>query len=290
MDDQRPDFLVIGAMKSATTTLHEQLARQPGLFMSHPKEPNFFSDDAIHARGWEWYASLFAGAPRGALRGESSTHYAKLPTFPHTLARMTDALPRIKLIYLMRDPIERLISQYRHQVNVGSVRVGIDEAIDRHPELVDYGLYARQLAPYIAEYGRDAILPLSFHRLTEHPQAVLDRIGRFLEVRQPLRWDFTLKPRNVTSQRLKPSALRQALVTLPILTPIRQAIVPRALAEPVKSLLRANVEVPELAPETTERLREIHDADLAQLGDWLGMSLTCDNFREVTRERPMEWA
>ena len=58
----RPDFIVIGAMKSATTTLHEQLARQPGIFMCHPKEPNFFSDDENYARGWGWYGSLFRAA------------------------------------------------------------------------------------------------------------------------------------------------------------------------------------------------------------------------------------
>ena len=60
----RPDFIVIGAMKSATTTLHEQLARQPGVIMSRPKEPNFFSDDRIYARGWGWYSSLFRPAAK----------------------------------------------------------------------------------------------------------------------------------------------------------------------------------------------------------------------------------
>ena len=64
----RPDFMVIGAMKCATSTLHEQLARQPGLFMSTPKEPNFFSDDDVHARGMAWYEALFADAPAGSLR------------------------------------------------------------------------------------------------------------------------------------------------------------------------------------------------------------------------------
>ena len=78
----RPDFIVIGAMKSATTTLHEQLARQPGFFMSRPKEPNFFSDDPIYARGWAGIPRC-SGQPRpGDLRGESSTHYTKLPTIP----------------------------------------------------------------------------------------------------------------------------------------------------------------------------------------------------------------
>ena len=49
----RPDFILVGAMKSATTTLHEQLARQPGVCMSTLKEPNFFSDDAIYGHGWD---------------------------------------------------------------------------------------------------------------------------------------------------------------------------------------------------------------------------------------------
>src|SRR3954447_7628759 len=63
----RPDFIAIGAMKCATTTLHEQLARQGSLFMSRPKEPNFFSDDRNYARGMDWYHSCFAGCEDGHL-------------------------------------------------------------------------------------------------------------------------------------------------------------------------------------------------------------------------------
>ena len=79
---------MIGAMKSATTTLHEQLARQPGFFMSRPKEPNFFSDDAIYARGWAWYSSLFraAQARRPPRRIEHALHQA--PDYPRTVDRM----------------------------------------------------------------------------------------------------------------------------------------------------------------------------------------------------------
>ena len=129
----RPDFIVIGAMKSATTTLHEQLARQPGLFMSVPKEPNFFSDDDNYAQGLGWYSSLFRDAPAGALRGESSTHYTKLPTHPRTVDRMVQALPDVKLIYVMRHPIDRLISQYVHEIAVGRIGVGLNEAIAELP-------------------------------------------------------------------------------------------------------------------------------------------------------------
>lgn len=138
----RPDFIVIGAMKSATTTLHEQLRRQPGFFMTSPKEPNFFSDDAIHARGWAWYGALFRSARPGDLRGESSTHYTKLPTHPRTVERMARALPWLKLVYLMRHPIDRLISQYVHEVTGGRIGTGLAEAVVEHPELIDYSRYS----------------------------------------------------------------------------------------------------------------------------------------------------
>src|SRR5262249_9316045 len=153
MDDRQPDFIVIGAMKSATTTLHEQLARQPGIFMSRPKEPNFFSDDANYVRGLSWYRSLFPGRDGVVLRGESSTHYTKLPTYPRTVKRMTQSLRDVKLIYVMRHPIDRLVSHYMHERSLDSVRAGIDEAIEEVPILVDYGRYGMQLLPYLEVYG-----------------------------------------------------------------------------------------------------------------------------------------
>src|SRR5262249_35664572 len=159
---------VIGAMKSATTTLHEQLARQPGLFMSRPKEPNFFSDDENYARGWAWYSSLFRQAGMTDLRGESSMHYTKRPTYPRTIDRMTRDLPRLKLIYVMRHPIDRLISQYVHEVTVGRITVGLRESLDHHPELIEYGRYSVQLQPFLDAYGHGSALPVFFPRLVTH--------------------------------------------------------------------------------------------------------------------------
>src|SRR5262249_35193630 len=207
----RPDFIVIGAMKSATTTLHDQLARQPGLFMSRPKEPNFFSDDENYARGWAWYGSLFRRAGMTDLRGESSTHYTKLPTYPRTIDRMARDLPRLKLIYVMRHPIDRLISQYVHEVTVGRIREDLREAVERHPELIDYSRYSMQLQPYLDAYGPAAVLPVFFPRLVAQSQAELERIGRFLGHAGPIRWDNDLEPQNQGSSRLRPSPVREVL-------------------------------------------------------------------------------
>jgi hypothetical protein len=286
----RPDFVVIGAMKSATTTLHEQLSRQSGIFMSRPKEPNFFSDDEVYARGWSAYSSLFRAAESGQLRGESSTHYTKLPTFPRTVERMTQALPRIKLIYLMRHPIDRLVSQYVHELTAGPIRLNLIRAIEEHPELIDYGRYAMQLEPFLAAYGFENVLPVFFPRLISDSQRELERIGRFLSARGSMQWDWTLKPQNAGRDRLRPSPIRQALLQMPVLRGVRRRVLPRKWSQSAKVFWRAQIEPPQVPPDLTARLREVFDIDLNQLGAWLGMRLDCANFDTVTAGQPLFWA
>ncbi len=100
-----PNFLIIGAMKCATSSLHEQLALQDGIFMTELKEPNFFSNDEEYTKGMSWYLSHFQDAQTEDLAGESSTHYTKLPTYPETITRIQEHLPNAKFIYVIRHPI-----------------------------------------------------------------------------------------------------------------------------------------------------------------------------------------
>ena len=90
--------------------------------------------------------------------------------------------------------------------------------------------------------------------------------------------------------RLRPSPVREVLVQAPVLTTIRQRVVPRRCRESLKGFWRARVEPPRLTPSLEARLREVFDADLAQLGSWLGVPLDCENFHEVTVGRAHEWA
>ena len=285
----RPDFIVVGAMKSATTTLHEQLARQRGVFMSRPKEPSFFSDDPVYARGWCWYSSLFSAAGPGVVRGESSTHYTKLPTFPRTVERMVHHLPRVKLIYAMRHPIDRLISQYVHELTAGAIRVGLAQAVEQHPELIEYSRYAMQLEPFLTAFGFDSVLPVFFSRLIHESQKELERIGRFLNGQGPLLWDPALRPQNTRRDRLRPSLFRQALVQSPVLCTLRRRLVPRQWSHSARSLWRARIDLPHVPPDLTARLREIFDADLSQLGSWLGIKLDCESFDAATTAQPLSW-
>ncbi len=284
-----PDFIVIGAMKSATTTLHEQLRRQRGLLMSQTKEPNFFSDDENYAKGLQWYASCFPPATQDGLRGESSTHYTKLPAFPHTVQRMKSALPRVKLIYVMRHPIDRLISHYLHELTVGQASGDLEEAVARHQGLVDYGRYSYQLEPYFQAYGCQSVLPVFFDRLVAEPDEELERIGRFLGTPEPLCWDHTIGPQNVGRERLRSSHLRNLLVQSPVLAPLRRTLIPRRLSERLKALWRFRMDRPEIPPRLYARLRLAFDEDLARLGSWLGVALDCESFHEVASGSPRCW-
>lgn len=279
---QGPDFVVIGAMKSATTTLHAQLSRQTGIFMSAPKEPNFFSNDEIYAKGLDWYGSLFSAASSADLCGESSTHYTKLPTYPETVQRMLAAFPNLKLVYVIRHPIERLISQYLHESMQGPLRLPIDLAIDSHPRLIEYSRYSMQIEPYLDAYGSDNILIAFAERLSREPQTELERICKFLGyVRRP-QWDQTLGRQNARNQRLRPSTVRNILVNTPVLTRIRQRYVPKPWQDRLKEVWRVTPPPkPQLSQASLRRLREIFDADLDRLGRWMGVELSCDRYRDA---------
>ncbi|MCI0364755.1 MAG: sulfotransferase domain-containing protein [Phycisphaerales bacterium] len=284
-----PDFIIIGAMKCATSTLHEQLARQPGIFMSMPKEPYFFSNDEVWARGIDWYASLFAQAPTHALCGESSTHYTKLPTYPLTVHRMTKRLKTdTRFIYIMRHPIDRLISQYIHEWTQCVISSPIDQAIHQHPELIDYSCYAMQLEPYFEAYGQENVLPVFFDRLSSEPQPELERVCRFIGYDGSPQWDAGVEGQNVSSQRMRASPLRDAIINLPGLKTLRRRLVPKPWRERVKTLWMMK-QRPQLSDTNRDRLRAIFDKDLSLLGTWLGIDLSCENFKRVAKHSAPEW-
>ena len=283
-----PDFIIIGAMKCATSTLHEQLAAQPGFFMSTPKEPCFFSDDEVYARGLDWYGDLFAAAGPGDLCGESSTHYTKLPTYPQTVERIARHVPHARLIYVMRDPIERLVSQYVHEWTERTVDGPIDAALQRYPRLVDYGRYALQLRPYFEAFGRERVLPVFQESLRARGQQELDRVCEFLGYPGRPQWREDLGQVNVSAQRLRQSAWRDRVINLPGLRQARRALVPRAVRERVKRLWM--LDRPRLSDASLRMLREVYDSDLAELGSWLGVDLSCETFKAVAAGRPLQWA
>ena len=259
-----PNFIIVGAMKCATSTLHEQLALQPGIFMTEPKEPYFFSNDEVYARGTDWYLSLFKDASENDLCGESSTHYTKLPTYPETVARMSAVLASPRLVYMVRDPIERAVSHFIHEWTEGRMTDSPEEAFERVPELVEYGLYARQLAPFIDRYGRDAICLTSLERLTADPQGELARICGHIGLAARPVWRAELGAQNVSAERIRKLPLHGLIVDNPVATALRRALVPKAIRQRVREA-RSYGKRPEVSAGLRARLADRFAADQAEL-------------------------
>ncbi len=181
-----PNLFVIGAMKCGTTSLHRYLSDHPDVFMSADKEPGYFVRELNWARGEAWYLGLFAQSNRAAIVGESSTHYTKLPTYQGVVERIAEFSRDPRFIYVMRDPVERCVSHYWHQVRSKSRRGGerrdMLTAFRDDKQYLAYSNYAMQLLPYLERFGRERVRILTLEELAADPASVVSRIYAWLGV------------------------------------------------------------------------------------------------------------
>jgi hypothetical protein len=201
-----PNFFVIGVPKAGTTALHVALARHPRLYMSEVKEPKFFLCDGppptrggpgdvktFRERIWrrEDYEALFARAPEGALRGESTPFYLY---DPDAQQRLHQAVPDARLIAVLRDPIDRAHSNWTHLWSAGLEPEGDFLAACRLEQqrakagwaqfwrYLDLGCYGEQLQRLFTRFPREQVLILRYWQLRDESAKTLDRICEFLGV------------------------------------------------------------------------------------------------------------
>ncbi len=176
-----PDFVVIGAMKSGTTSFAAYLDQHPEVAVSSPKEPNFFATPGNWNRGIDWYKDLFpVDVP---VVGEASVFYTMTPEYVGAAQRIRQTIPEVRLIYLVRDPIERMRSMFVHRADKhqGKGR-SLAESIERQPAYLEISRYGHQLEPYLELFAEDQILVLTTDELRMDPDAVLSRAFRHIGV------------------------------------------------------------------------------------------------------------
>jgi len=203
----QPNFLIIGAMKAGTTSLSRYLHAHPQVFMSRPKELHFFTEEYRWSRGIDWYEERFRDAAGAVAIGEASVSYTMYPRFKGVPGRIARVLPNVRLVYLMRDPIERMRSHYLHYRYPAETvftihrreKRSIGEALlsDREYGYVDTSRYALQVEQYLEHIARDAILLVTSEELKNNRAEVMRRVYRFLEVDE----DFT--PPNLGREYLR---------------------------------------------------------------------------------------
>ncbi len=182
-----PGFLIIGAMKAGTTTLYRDLVDHPEIFLPQEKEPETlvrFEDE--DSRILEDYQSLFRPAAPGQLLGEASTAYTKRPEHEGVAARALRICgPQLKVIYLTRDPIGRIVSQFKHEAALGLVSGPLNETVLHDERFVAFSRYDWQLAPWKQALGPDNVLVIGFEDYIAHRAEIVGKVCRFLGVAAP---------------------------------------------------------------------------------------------------------
>jgi Sulfotransferase domain len=179
-----PTFIVIGAMKSGTTSLASYLSTHPDVFVTDPKEPRYFTQQ--WDKGQDWYEALFDGAGPATARGEASTDYSKAPQVPSPAGRIAALVPDVRLVYLVREPVDRIRSQYVHRAarfNETKIeRRPLDETVRSKPIYLDWSRYGAQLEPYLEHFDRTQILLMTSERLRHDRAAALADVFTFIGV------------------------------------------------------------------------------------------------------------
>lgn len=209
-EERYPDFFMIGAAKSGTTSLFAILKNHPGLCLPEIKEPEYFARDDLFEVKKADYLDMFSAAKPGQLTGEASTLYTLAPFFPEAAARIHAVRPDAKLIYVMRQPVVRaysfytqLIKNYQNNTGDHAVHRTFEEFIDpaRHakaaprdkclapfdahlpddPDLcLAGGDYVDQIERYLAHFPREQMLFLKYEDFAKDAQASVDAITDFL--------------------------------------------------------------------------------------------------------------
>lgn len=194
-----PNFLIIGAARSGTTTLYSHLQRHPDVYLPASKrpEPHFFLKSAEYARGLSYYEDrYFSSTGARAAVGEASTSYLFGSEVPK---RIRNCVPNVKLVTMLRNPIERAFSSYWHTVKSGLEPLSFGEAIAQEPareaklagsemgEIAPYaylarGFYHLQLVRWLAEFERDQLMIGIFDDLVSAPRQVLNDVATFIGV------------------------------------------------------------------------------------------------------------
>lgn len=173
-------------MKSATSSLHDLLGQHPSIHMSAVKEPRIFIDENPSDSQWQDYLSLFTGANNFRYRGESSTDYTKRPKYVDVEARIYQFCPEARIIYIMRDPVERTLSHYWFDWRKQDERLPMGIAM-RHPSnYVEFSHYSIQIRPYIDTFGPASVYTLTTESLASDPRTAMAGLLDWLGLREVL--------------------------------------------------------------------------------------------------------
>lgn len=271
-----PTFLIIGAMRSGTTTLARTLGEHPDVFMVRDKELHYF--DTWPDRGRRWYESRFREAAGQRVVGEATPNYMYVRG---AIERAAALLPRAKLLAILRDPVERAYSHYWWNRLRGREPLGFVDALDAEPErlrgdvrggplfaYVGKGRYTQQLKHVCSLYPREALHVVILDDLEESPERTFHDVCRFLEV------DAHLISVRSTAHLNSYYEVRSQGVGRLVRRLASKGRLGRLTAAVPARLNRLEVRYPSMEREARAKLRRIFEPEIQELEAWLGRDLS----------------
>lgn len=265
-----PEFVIIGAAKSATTWLGNRLRARGDLFLPL-QEPHFFSRE--YERGADWYRDWFKDAQPHQRLGEKSADYLHDPAVPERLHAL---LPDAKLVVQLRDPVERAYSDYcmffRRGTVGGDIRRHLDpERPGEFARFVADGFYHAQLSRFLAFYPPRQIKVVLYEDIKRDPERVAADVEEFLDLPALAAPPAQEARANVKSAPTLPLPLRRALAPAKdLVAPLRHHGWFRAL----HARLAREIRYPPLPDDLRDALRAHYAPDVASLGALLGRDLS----------------
>ncbi len=290
-----PDFLIIGAYKCGTTSLVDYLGQHPRIYLPWLQEPNYFAyeQDLVgagpkpeidwhsvyrrhRARSLEQYEALFEEAPAAAVVGECSPEYMRSP---HACARVRATLPDVKLLAILRNPVDRAYSDYQAFVRDSVEQEPFEQAVRRSygtqpgHQYVATGFYGRQLEPYYAAFPSAQIKVLLTEDLQRRGREVLGEVTAWLGVDDDGFAPDLSATRNV-SGRPGNVAVSSAYRLRRYLRPWLKPIVPAAVQRRADGLLAQGLKRETMSADVRAELSDVYREDVRLLETLVGRDLS----------------
>tara|TARA_B110000014_G_scaffold264021_1_gene262926 strand:+ start:1604 stop:2452 length:849 start_codon:yes stop_codon:yes gene_type:complete len=277
-----PDFFIVGAPRSGTTSLHEYLNQLSEVFMC-VKECGFFSEFSNgRVESYDEYAALFSGASSNQLIGESTAIYLRDPDTPK---KIHDANPNAKIIIMLRDPIERAFSHYLMYIKNGYETLSFSKKLENYLEsktkenfhnyIIMPSFYFDSISGYVDMFGREKIKIIIYEEFAKNTEKSVSEILDFLNINTELPTNLT-KKYNDFSHPLGKS--QNFIISNKLSRNLGRRLLPKSTRISIKNIISNKNEKPTLQKNDLLKLQELFSQDVSSLKSFLERKLPWKNF------------
>ena len=285
-----PNFFIAGAGKSGTTTLYEYLNQIPGISMSTEKEPDFFQLDFKKLTKEEYeekckkYLENFSNVRDEKIVGEASGYLQ----IPYAAKSIHEKVPYAKILFSLRDPVERAFSHYAKHIRSKTFATFFEEIqkelkYGQNPQdwgiRLDIGMYYKNIKSFLDIFPKDQIKILIFEDWINDPKSAIDEILKFLDLNYEIKNFTSVKANTFRATRNKTS---QKIFRSKISSQIARSIMPDSLRIMLRDKILYTTKKPVMAEKERTTLIEYYKEDVKNLQSLLGKELPWKNFQKYT--------